>query len=166
VNEALLLPAWHGVIAGIKVRNQNSFEVSQQFSNQKCFARIGELEDYVQSISQNPNILILALNIQPRLVHMDYRGDWMKPSPSELDLTTAGETIRSTRMPPFQRNVTGRFLATASEVGSRGRAITCLPPQIAETDGAGTNRLRHTGFAILLPEELGRVEGANGMQHQ
>src|SRR5262249_35055941 len=73
VDQALLLPAVHGVVAGVEIGDQHSGVPIKNFLYDVCFACVGQPEDNMDAVRKNPDIMLCSLNVDLRLIDVDER---------------------------------------------------------------------------------------------
>src|SRR5437588_10089914 len=63
VNQTFLLLAFETVIAAVKIRNQDTLIVSEQFMHNRCLSCFRQPEDDMGSIRKHPHILFRSPNV-------------------------------------------------------------------------------------------------------
>lgn len=73
VDKAFLLRAFDRVVTGIEVRDQDARVALQEFADNRSFSSLGHPEHNMHSICEDPNVVVVALNVQTCLVDVNER---------------------------------------------------------------------------------------------
>ena len=71
VDEALLLPARHRVVAGVEIADQHALVSGQHLADDVGLPRLGHAEDDVLAVGEHPDVVVHALDVDLGLIDVD-----------------------------------------------------------------------------------------------